>query len=117
MASHHLLTSRWPRSDLLVDRDGAPVEFDRHNAQNVFGPAPTQIEAREWRRRLRQRRRLAPQTRGRIPPDARSGRSLGMGWLQPRPHQSFGGFGFSLSWNCRFSSWAGARFRLGGLTA
>ena len=32
MASHHLLTSRRPRSDLLVDRDVLPVEFDRHNA-------------------------------------------------------------------------------------
>jgi hypothetical protein len=49
-------------------------------------PAPTQIEAREWRRRLRQRRRLMSRTRSLI---ARSGRSLGMGWLQPRLHQSF----------------------------
>ena len=40
MASHHLLTSRRPRSDLLVDRDVPPVEFDRHNAQNMFGPRP-----------------------------------------------------------------------------
>jgi hypothetical protein len=39
MASHHLLTSRRPRSDLLVDRDVPPVEFDRHHAAGP-GAAP-----------------------------------------------------------------------------
>jgi hypothetical protein len=96
MASHHLLTSRWPRSDLLVDRDVPPVEFDRHDAQNMFGPRinPDQSQG------------MATPPAATTPPctpnarthparRARSGRSLGMTWLQPRPHQSFGGFGFS----------------------
>ncbi len=54
-----------------------------------------------------------PNARTDFPP-ARSGRSLGLGWLQPPPHQSFEGFGFSRPWNCRCSWWAGAKgFRLG----
>ena len=56
-----------------------------------IGRSRTRIVTREWRRRLRQRRRLASRTRGRITPTARSGQSLGSGWLQPRPHQSFAG--------------------------
>jgi hypothetical protein len=58
-------------------------------------PGSHLIEAREWRRRLRQRRRLAPERADLA--DARSGRSLGIGGLQPRPHQSFERLGLAAS--------------------
>jgi hypothetical protein len=57
-------------------------------ASRCSSSAPGQIEAREWRRRLRQRRRLMPRTRSLV---ARSGRSLGFGGIQPRAHESFEG--------------------------
>ena len=57
-------------------------------ASRCSSSAPAQVEAREWRRRLRQRRRLMPRTRSLV---ARSGRSLGFGGIQPRAHESFEG--------------------------
>jgi hypothetical protein len=113
--SHHLLTSRRPRSDLLVDRD---VEFDRHNAQNMFGPRTNQNQSQGMATPpAATTPPCTPHARTHPARRARSGRSLGMGWLQPRPHQSFGGFAASRSWNCRFSLWAGAKGFAGGLTA